>query len=146
MSLIDVYDDIVACTDVLTAGTEESKVILNILTLVLLNVVFESFVSKQIEFHKEVDSFKAETNRLKGENEAKDIKLKLSRFVAHHNILLEAIFNFRNSLEQQMNENADLKERIKEYVSHHDNSTTNVTMPCVLGKAVHNSEGPHRIG
>ena len=51
-------------------------------SLMSLNVVFGNFVSKQIEFHKEVDSIKAENNRLKGENEAKDIKLKLSRFVA----------------------------------------------------------------
>lgn len=79
-------------------------------------------MSRQVDFHKGVDSIKTENNKLKGENEAKDIKLKLSRFVSH---CIFVIYNlFRNSLEQQMNENADLKERIKDYVSHLSTTTT----------------------
>ena len=81
-------------------------------------VAFAEFLSHNIGFStKQVDALKGEINNLKGENEAKDIKLKLSRFVCTMYRILTCLFALRNSLEEQMNECALLKERLKEYVS-----------------------------
>lgn len=84
VSLVKQFDELVAATDVLTAGTDG---------------VFGSFVSSQMDFFKGYDDLKNKNDKLKGDNEAKDIKLKLSR----------------NSLEDQMNECTVLKSKLKEY-------------------------------
>jgi Rac GTPase-activating protein 1 len=84
-SLVAKFDDIVAGVNVLCDGTEDA---------------FVEFLTYHTNMSaKEVGNLKKEICELKGENEAKDIKLKLSR----------------NSLEEQMNECGILKERLKEY-------------------------------
>ena len=45
--------------------------------------VFGNFVSSQIDFCKEVENLKTGNRRLKEKTEAKDIELKLSRFVLY---------------------------------------------------------------
>ena len=68
--------------------------------------------------------------KLKGDNEAKDIQLKLSRLVIvqytchllHFSMSLSPLSlslspSFRKSLENQMNECTSLKDRLREYVS-----------------------------
>lgn len=81
-SLVSQFDEIVASVNILSNGTEEGKIIRTFLvTLYTFSLAFAEFLGHNIDFStKKVDSLKVEINNLKGENEAKDIKLKLSRF------------------------------------------------------------------
>ena len=93
VSLVKQFDELVAATDVLTAGTDGGLVLhgnysWKIVSFVL--IVFGSFVSCQMDFFKGYDDLKSMNNKLKGDNEAKDINLKLSRLVKtqHQSIIL----------------------------------------------------------
>lgn len=85
VSLVSQFDDIVACVNVLSAGSESGKLLINIrckLNVVCLYLAFSEYLSHHIGiFSNQMDDLKSENKRLKGEKEAKDIQLKLSRSV-----------------------------------------------------------------
>lgn len=80
-SLVARFDEIVASVDVLSAGTESGKIVLMMFDVTItFSLAFADYLTYHIDyFSQQTEDLKSENNRLRGEKEAKNIQLKLSR-------------------------------------------------------------------
>ena len=122
-SLVGQFDEIVAASNILCSGTEggecgKGKVTKRqSLPVCSLSSVFGQFVANHMDQYRDMEITKAENRRLKSENAAKEIKIKLSRCCLPKIQCWIFVLLFRNSYDEMMKKREESELTVRQYVS-----------------------------